>query len=221
MTHQHNSTSTAYQSFSIDAAIKFANSWGDEATIDRLRKSDKSKDVQKAEIENLLKSIAMRFERSPQANTLSLWAQDIVEAGYEDWMVKEISKSIPFKFERHPTLSQVMELLRPYIAQVSVSESELDKYTKLAIPHLKGKFVGIIGEDGFTKMIEYYRREVMPSSNFSVEMCMLGDWCRCFFTSDPKKIIDQGIKSNEASTRNDVDYFVRPLKMYSESNKLG
>ena len=202
------------------ASYDFMSRWGDDKSIQRLRKSDKSKDVQKAEVENILKDVSYRFERSPNGNTLKLWASDIIDAGYEDWMVIEISKSIPFKFERHPTLSQVMELLRPCLAQVSGSESDLDKYTRLAIPFLKAKFVDLVGEDGFQRMVDYYRKELMPDSKFSVEMCVLGDWCRSHFASDPKKIIEQGRKSNDASQRNDLEYFVRPLKMFCEANRL-
>lgn len=197
----------------------FLDQWKDTASVQRLRKSDKSKDVQKVEVENHLKSMAFRFERSPQASNLSFWAQDIVDAGYEDWMVKEICKSIPYKFERYPTLSQIMELLRPYLPQLNAIEDELDKYTRLAIPHLKAKFVSLIGEDVFNRMILYYSSEI-KSCSIMPEVALLGDWCRSYMASDPKKIIEQGKLSDEEAAKGNKEYFVKPLKLYAESNKL-
>lgn len=202
----------------MQALNSFINHWQDLSSKERLLRSSKSKEVQKAEVENLLKNIAMRFERSPNPNTIKLWASDIVDAGFNESMVEQACKSIPFKFEKHPTLAQIMELLRPYLPQIDLSESELDKYTRLAIPHLKAKLVNMVGEDGLQKLINYYRANAF-NCTFSIEVAVLGDWCRCYL-GKPEKIIEQAKISNEKALQNDEDYFIRPLKQYCESNKL-
>lgn len=199
-------------------AYDFAKHWDDKQAIGNLKKSDKSIDVQKAEIENLLKDCAMRFERSPNPSTIKLWASDIVDAGYNDLMVKEICKSIPYKFEKHPTLAQVMELLRPFQAVLAPKEDELDKYTRAAVPHLKAKFIAMVGEEAFERMIVYYKQEVF-NCDFGLEIAVLGDWCRCYM-GRPEKIIEQGKISNIKALERDREYFIRPLKMYCETNKL-
>lgn|SRR5574343_93292 len=199
-------------------AYDFAKHWDDKQAIGNLKNSDKSIDVQKAEVENMLKDCAMRFERSPNPATIKLWASDIVDAGYNDLMVKQICKSIPYKFEKHPTLAQVMELLRPFQAVLTPKEDELDSYTRLAIPHLKAKFIAMVGEEAFERMITYYKQEVF-NCDFGLEIAVLGDWCRCYM-GRPEKIIEQGKISNQKALDGDREYFIRPLKMYCETNKL-
>lgn len=199
----------------------FLNSWHDAKSIMNLKRSDKSRDVHKAEIENILKAMSYRFERSPQPGTIQAWAQDLVDAGYEDWMVNEACKIIPFKLERHPSLSQLMDLLRPHLANKAVlTTDELDHYTQITIPHLRARFIALIGDEIYAKMIRYYQAEVMPTSSFSIEIAMLGDWCRAYLTKEPKKIIEQGKISNAAAERGDREYFLRPLKLYAKENNL-
>lgn len=200
--------------------VDFLHTWKDTKSIERMRRSDKSRDVQKAEIENHLKAMSNRFERSPQAGTLQNWASDIVNSGYEEWMVEAVCKIIPFKLERHPTLSQIMELLRPYAAQKEAPIDELDKYTQIVIPHLKGKFIALVGIEVYERMLRYYRAEVFPDLQVPVEMTMLGDWCRSYMSNDPAKIIEQGKISNEAAARGDRDYFLAPLRQYAVKNNL-
>lgn len=202
----------------MEALNKFLNTWNDQESKTRILHSNKGKDLQKAEVENILKDVAMRFERSPNPNTIKLWASDIVDAGFNDAMVREISKSIPFKFEKHPTLAQIMELLRPYLPQVVFLEDELDKYTRLAIPHLKAKFLNMVGQEGFDKMCNYYRARVLKS-DLPVEVAVLGDWCRCYL-GKPEKIIEQGKISNDKALERDKEYFIRSLKSYCEQNNL-
>jgi hypothetical protein len=194
----------------------FLNSWNDTASKERLRRSDKSKEVQKADIENYLKSMSLRYERSPQAGVLQNWAQDIVDSGYEDWMVQEVCKVIPFKLERHPNLCQLIDLLRPYLVYKKEAQvDELDLYTQSLIPHLKERFMSLVGDEVYTKMLLYYKKEVMPDSELPVETPMLMDWCRSYFSSDPKKIIEQGKTSNKYYEQNDKSYFLRTIKNYA------
>ncbi len=200
--------------------VDFLHQWKDSKAIEKMRRSDKSREVQKAEIENYLKSMSMRFDRSPQAGTLQNWASDIVNSGYEDWMVEQVCKMIPFKLERHPTLSQIMELLRPYLVQKEPPIDDLDKYTQLVIPHLKTKFLNLVGQEVYERMIKYYQAEVFPELPIPVEMTMLGDWCRSYLSNDPAKIIEQGKLSNEAAARGDRDYFLTPLRQYAVKNNL-
>lgn len=202
----------------MKAINQFLNHWQDSASKERVLRTDKGKDLQKADVENYLKNMAMRFQQSPNPNTLQLWASDIIDAGYNELMVKEVCKTIPYKFERHPTLAQIMELLRPYIAQVDVFESDFDKYTRLATPHLKAKLVNMVGQDGYDRLLSYYRANVFDT-DLPIEICVLGDWCRCYL-GRPEKIIEQGRISNQMALESNIEYFTRPLKMYCEQNKL-
>jgi hypothetical protein len=203
---------------SMKSTAGFINHWEDNESKERILKSGKGIDLQKAEVENHLKDMAMRFERSPNPTTIKLWASDIVDAGFNDLMVREICGTIPKKFEKHPTLAQIFELLRPYLPQIGVLEDELDKYTRLAIPHLKAKFVAMVGQEAFERMIVYYETNVFKGS-IPAEICVLGDWCRSYM-GKPEKIIEQGIISNQKAAENDREYFIRPLKLYCIQNKL-
>lgn len=203
---------------SMKSTAGFINHWKDSESKERILKSGKGIDLQKAEVENHLKDMAMRFERSPNPSTIKLWASDIVDAGFNDLMVKEICGSIPKKFSKHPTLAEIFELLRPYLPQVGVLEDDLDKYTRLAMPHLKAKFIAMVGEDGFRRMIAYYEANVFKG-DISAEICVLGDWCRSYM-GKPEKIIEQGKISNQKAIDGDRVYFTQSLKMYCVENKL-
>lgn len=192
--------------------------WQDNNAKQNLYVSNKGKEAQKAEVENILKQVAMRFERSPNPNTIRLWASDIIDAGYNDQVVQQAVKSVPHKFEKHPTLAQIFELLRPYLPQMQSLESDLDKYTRLAIPHLKAKLINMVGEDGFEKLKNYYRAHVLKT-DVNLEVAVLGDWCRCFL-GKPQDIVKQGIESNSRAEQNDTEYFIKPLRQYCVKNNL-
>lgn len=217
----------------ITGALKFSQHWGDEPSLDRIKASDKGHEWHKMEAENSLKGMAMRFERSPNINTIQIWAKDLVARGHKADQIEAVCKSIPFKFERHPTLSQIVELLRPYLTDDSFSVDDLDRYTHLCFPHLKSKFIKLTNDDALNKMCQYYLKEVCSVKNpdgnvfmlgmfnkYYQEMCVLNDWLRTYFSSDPKKVIDQGIISNQKAYDGDRDYFLRPLERYAKENKL-
>ena len=205
-------------------AINHALHWDDKASIERMRSSDKGPLVQQAEIENILKDVAMRFERGPNPNTLSLWAKDLVAAGYSPDIVSQVAKSIPYKFVRHPSLAEITELLRPYLAQVSFSSDPLLDVCKRALPHLRAKFVRATSEEAISRMIKYYHKEVLNNESLfnaeHIEMCFLCDWLRTYFTDRPEKIIEQGKISSQSAFSGDIDYFINPLKKYVEHNGL-
>jgi hypothetical protein len=205
------------------AHYDFANRWGDESAIQNFRTSTKSKEVIILNCENALKDMAQRFERSPMGTTISWWAKDLVEIGCDDLILKEVLKSVPLKFERCPTLAQLMELLRPYLYVKSDSESELDKYTKSVFSHAKAKFEGLVGSDAIARMVTWYKKEIFPNSSFndqSILMCIVNDWVRAYCPNHPQKIIDQAKLSNTRGEENDIGYFLNPLKRYAQENNL-
>jgi len=206
----------------VKAVYDFATRWGDTKTIGNLRKSDKGPEVQKAAAENHLKDMAMRFERSPNPNTLRLWASDIINVGYQDWMIEEVCRSIPFKFEKHPTLTQIMCLLRPYIAQAETKLDELTDLTNRCYPHLKAKFINLADEKTFDNMVDYYASHEPSLKVFSrkdIEMCVLGDWVRSYL-KDGNAIMAQRIKTMDAIERMDYEYFTRAYRNYAKENGL-
>jgi hypothetical protein len=206
-----------------DAAIKFAKQWGDAPSLERLRNSGKSSDVQKSEAENHLKNVGLRFQYSPNQSTIALWAKDIIDSGYTDEMLGAVCKSIPFKFEKMPTLNQIMELLAPYRPKGSVSRDELSDLTDRTFEHLKAKFIKQSSPEIFTQMVEYYVNHGCPAikmfNTHYHEMCMLNDWARSYF-GDGKKIIEMAHKSNQAFDSNDREHFTRVLRQYAKENKL-
>ena len=206
------------------STFDFNKRWQDDKSNQRLRNSDKSADVQKAEIENHLKDCALRFERAPQMHTLKLWASDIVDSGYQDWMVRDICQSIPKKFEKYPTLAQIFDLLRPYLPQVSDSQSELDKLTNVCYPHVKAKFLSVGNQEALDKLVAGYKRIIGNNeahwTNEAVEKCVLMDWLRTYFKADPQGIIDQGKISTHKALEMDKEYFITHLRRYAAENKL-
>lgn len=202
---------------------KFLNHWGDTKSKQRLFNSEKGIEAQKADIENQLKDMAMRFERSPQPNTIRLWASDIVDAGFNESVVREALKTVPFKFEKHPTLAQVMELLRPYLPHISVLEDELDKYSRLAYMPLKEEFLKLLTQDQLTQMTLIYERKIFPDlksfNQQNKEMCVLFDWLRCH-RGNGEKILAQGMRSNEEHIKGNREYFLHPLRQYCKSLNL-
>ena len=206
-----------------NAAIRFAQQWGDAPSLERLKNSTKSSDVQKIDAENYLKLMALRFQQSPTQSTLKLWATDMVDAGYQDWMIAEVSKSAPFKFERHPTLNQLMEQLTHYKPKVTVPRDELSDLTDRTFNHLKAKFIKQASPEIFNSMVDFYVKHgctaISIFNRHYHEMCMLGDWARSYF-GDGKKIIEMAHKSNEAQKANDYEHFTRVLRQYAKENKL-
>lgn len=207
----------------IDTTLKFMNHWGDAPAVERLKTSHKSIDVQKSEAENSLRLMALRFQQSPTQSTLKLWATDMVDAGYQDWMIAEVCKSAPFKFERHPTLNQLMEQLTHYKPKVAISRDELSDLTDRTFAHLKAKFIKQAGADVFDNMVDFYVKHGCPQisifNRHYHEMCMLGDWARTYF-GDGKKIIDMATKSNEAQKVGNYEHFTSVLRRYAAENRL-
>jgi hypothetical protein len=208
---------------SAKVAYDYAKSWGDTRSMENLKAYDKSSEVQRSEAENHLKNVGLRFQYSPNQSTLALWAKDIIDSGYTDEVLGSVCKSIPFKFEKMPTLNQIMELLSHHKPKVTVSRDELSDLTDRTFSHLKAKFIKQASHEIFTQMVEYYVNHGCPAVKmFNVhyhEMCMLGDWARCYF-GDGKKIIEMAYKSNLAAEANDYEHFTRVLRQYAKENKL-
>lgn len=204
--------------------VNFASRWGDDESLNRFRTSTKSKEIIILNCENALKDMVQRFDRSPMQVTLSWWARDLVDAGCDDLILREVFKSIPYKFERCPTLAQLMELIRPYLAKKESSGSDLDKYTSLVKTHAKAKFKSLLGDDVVNRMISYYKKEVCEEfTGFDEEqylLCLVLDWIRAYCPNQPQKIIEQGKISNQKALEKDVDYFLLPLKRYAKENNL-
>lgn len=207
----------------INSTLKFNASWGDAPSNERLRKSNKGLDVQKAESENYLKDMALRFERSPNQATLKLWASDIIDSGFEDWMVKEVCKSIPYKFEKHPTLNQVIELLNHYRPKMETSKDELTDLSHRCYFHLKAKFLSFATQEQLTQMCKIYCRDIFPELStynaYYQEMCVLNDWLRSYFKKG-EDVLKQGFISNEQAQKRSSDYFLNPLKRYAKEHNL-
>jgi hypothetical protein len=200
----------------------FLNKWDDQPSLARLRASDKSVEVHRAEIYNHLKEMAMKFERSPGQHVLELWAKDIAYRGYRSDMVKDICGSIPFKFEKHPALSQIMELLRPYLPQVSETRDEMYDLSIKCYPHLKAKFIGLTDEGTFNKMVDYYLSKEPGLKQYGRmfhEICMLNDWLRTYF-KDGQAIMNQQLKTQELCEKRDRETLTSALRRYAKENNL-
>lgn len=206
----------------VDTTLKFMNHWGDAPSIERLKTSHKSLDVQKVEAENYLKGMALRFERAPNQATIKLWASDMIDAGYQDSMVKEVCKSAPYKFEKHPTLSQLMELLTSYKPKLDATRDELNDLQDRCFAHLRKRFITLAGEDSFNKMVDFYashEKELLRFNRHYLELCVLGDWLRSYL-KDGTAIMAQRVKTLEACATNNREYFTRFYRKYAEENKL-
>jgi hypothetical protein len=207
----------------ISSTIKYVQGWNDEPSLDRLKKSHKSLDVQKSNAENHLKNVALRFQYAPNQSTLALWAKDIIDSGCTDDNLETVCKSIPFKFEKMPTLNQIMELLRPYMAKASVSVDELSDLSHRCYFHLKDKFMTFGTQEQLTGMCKIYADKIFPASKmfnaYYQEMLVLNDWLRSYFKKG-EGILQQGLVSNEAFKRNDKEYFTRPLRNYAKEHNL-
>lgn len=207
----------------INATLKFNELWGDKKSNDNLRKSHKGLDVQKAESENHLKEMALRFERSPNQATLKLWASDLIDSGFEDWMVKEVCKSIPYKFEKHPTLNQIIELLNSYKPKMALSVDELTDLSHRCYFHLKAKFLNFATQEQLTQMCKIYARDVFPGLNqfhpYYQEMAVLNEWLRTYFKKG-EDILAKGKQTNEEADKRNREYFIAPLRRYAAENRL-
>jgi hypothetical protein len=207
----------------INSTIKFNTLWGDAPSNERLRKSHKGLDVQKAESENYLKDMALRFERSPNQTTLKLWASDLIDSGFQDWQVKEVCRAIPYKFEKHPTLNQIIELLNPYRAKAAVLTDELTDLSHRCYFHLKAKFLTFASQEQLTQMCKVYAREIYPDllsyNAYYQEMCVLNDWLRTYFKKGDD-VLKQGLLSNEQANAKNKDYFINSLKRYAKEHGL-
>lgn len=200
--------------------FSFATAWGDTKVLKTFR-NNKSPDVQKADCENLLRQCSSRFERSLNDSVIRFWASDIVDAGFTPEMLEQVCKSIPFRFEKMPSLADIMALLRPLMAQKEAPESELDKVTRLAIPLLKTKILNAVGEEKFNQLKKVFKTR-NPEFEFSdehLEMVILGSWVRCSFGGGAA-ILDEYYRSRSRFEAGDYDYFYRPLKRFCDANSM-
>ena len=209
---------------SISSTVNFNSHWGDTESNRRIANSEKGQGFHEAEIENALKDMALRFERSPGQSTIKLWAADLASLGYKCDLVKMVCKSVPYKMDKHPTLNELMALIKPYLAKDEVIVDELTDLSYRCYPHLKAKFLAVGDQKTLTLMTKSYAIHVFPFcehfTEMHKEMLVLNDWLRSYFKASPQAIIDQGRISNDAFDRKDIDYFVNPLKRYAKENKL-
>lgn len=209
---------------SISTTVKFNSMWCDEASNRRIAESDKGQAYQEAEIENILKDLALRFERSPNQNTLKLWASDLAAMGHKAPFLRPILKTIPYKMDKHPTLNEILALIKPHLAQDSFSVDELTDLSNRCFDHLKAKFLKLADQSTLTRMTEAYAKHVFPFCEHFTErhkeMLVLNDWLRSYFKPNPQAILDQGRISNDAFDKKDKDYFINPLKSYAKTNNL-
>lgn len=208
----------------VNNAVKFNNHWGDTESNKRIANSDKGSGFHEAEIENALKDMALRFERSPGQSTIKLWASDLAALGYKCDLVRMVCKSVPYKMDKHPTLNELMTLIKPYLPKDELLTDELTNLSYRCYPHLKAKFLAVGDQVTLTLMTKSYAIHVFPfCEHFTQthkEMLALNDWLRCYFKTHPQAILDQGRLSNEAFERGDREYFIAPLRRYVTENKL-
>jgi hypothetical protein len=209
---------------SISSTVNFNKSWGDHESNRRIANSEKGQGFHEAEIENALKDMSLRFERSPNQATLKLWATDLAALGYKCDLVLQITKTIPFKMDKHPTLNEIMALLKPHLAKEEFLADPLNDLSNRCFDHLKAKFLSLTNPQALANMVQNYVTLVVPDcehfSQKNKEMMVLNDWLRSYFKATPQGIIDQGRISNDAFSRNDKDYFINPLKRYAKENNL-
>jgi hypothetical protein len=202
----------------------FISHWDDGTSLQRIKASDKSPDVNKAMIENLLKEAVMRFERGPGAHTTKLWASDIVDAGFNEENVRSIIKLLHFKFEKFPTFAQLIELVRPRYFGEPEKIDELTDLSNRCYAKLKDKFLLIANQEVLDKMVLAYFKSVQINANHMPaklkEQCVLNDWLRTYFSSQPEKIIEQGKISNQKFIDGDREYFLHQLRNFAKDNNL-
>lgn len=207
----------------IKPAYNHAKSWNDTKSIERMESSSKSRDVHQAEIENHLREMSIRFERSPGQSTIQAWAKDLAEMGYKHTLVAQICKTIPYKMDKHPTLNDIMALIKPHLAQESFSVDELTDLSNRIHEHVKAKFLSLQPQTALDQMVKLYMTRIVPDcehfSSRHKEMMVLNDWLRSYFKKG-EDILKQGLISNEQFKNNNLDYFINPLKRYAKDNNL-
>ena len=208
---------------SISSTVNFNKSWGDTESNRRIANSDKGQGFHEAEIENALKDMALRFERSPGQSTIKLWASDLANLGYKCNLIGQVCKSIPYKMDKHPTLNEIIALIKPYLAQETFSVDELTDLSGRIYEHVKAKFLEVQPQKALDQMVKLYMVHVVPDcEHFSArhkEMMVLNDWLRSYFRKG-EDILKQGLISNEQFKNKNLEYFVNPLKRYAKENKL-
>lgn len=207
----------------MKSIIAYNRLWGDEASNRRIAESDKGKDFQEAEIENILRDLSLRFERSPNQSTIKLWASDLAEMGHSASFLKPILKTIPYKMDKHPTLNEILALIKPHLPQDLFKLDELTDLSNRCFNHLKAKFLSMLKQEQLDQMVLIYMRRIVPDcEQFSArhkEMMVLNDWLRTYF-GDGEKLLKQGLISNQKHLEKDTEYFVNPLKRYAKENNL-
>jgi hypothetical protein len=208
---------------SISSTVNFNKLWGDTESNKRLAASEKGKHFHEAEIENALRDMALRFERAPNANTIKLWATDLAAMGYKCDLVKTVCRNIPFKMDKHPTLNEIISLIKPYLPQDEFKVDDLTDLSGRVYDHVKAKFLELQPQKALDQMVKLYMMHVVPDcQHFSTkhkEMMVLNDWLRSYFKKG-EDILKQGLISNEQFKANNLDYFINPLKRYAKENNL-
>jgi hypothetical protein len=209
---------------SITSTVNFNTKWGDHSSNKRIEESSKGAGYHEAEIENALRDMALRFERSPNQSTIKLWASDLANAGYKCAVVREVCKMVPFKMERHPSLMDIMYLLSPYRAKEVVSLDELTDLSNRCYTLLRERFMKIADQEILDRLCAAYIQKLFHHScSFDArhnEMMVLNDWCRTYFSKDPKAILTQGSVSNLAADEGDREYFLKHLRLFAKENRL-
>lgn len=206
----------------MKATYNHAKKWNDTKALANLEQ-EKSKDVHEVEIENHLKDMSIRFERSPNQAVIQAWAKDLAEMGFKHQLIAQVCKSIPYKMDKHPTLNEILALIKPHLAQDTFKLDDLTDLTIRCYDHLKGKFLTMFKQEQLDQMVLIYMKRIVPDcEHFSQkhkEMMVLNDWCRCYF-GDGEKLLRQGLISNEKAQEKDLDYFLNPLKSYAKQHGL-
>jgi hypothetical protein len=206
----------------MKATYNHAKKWNDTKALSNLEQ-EKSKDVHEVEIENHLKDMSIRFERSPNQAVIQAWSKDLAEMGYKHQLIAQVCKSIPYKMDKHPTLNEILALIKPYLAQDTFKLDDLTDLTIRCYDHLKGKFLTMFKQEQLDQMVLIYMKRIVPDcEHFNQkhkEMMVLNDWCRCYF-GDGEKLLKQGLISNQKAQDKDLDYFVNPLKSYAKQHGL-
>lgn len=201
----------------------FLDVWKDTTGIARIKESRRNPEIERIEIENHLKNMAQRFNSNTNMATISFWAIDFIENGYSSKQIAEVCKSIPYKFERFPTFAQINELMRVYRVKNSQELDELTVLTLECYPLLKNKFLKLLTQDQLTQMCKIYTEKIFAGlAMFSMqdqERAVLTDWLRSYFGSG-QKILEQGLKTNQAHLNNDLNYFINPLRVFLKESKI-